>query len=97
MVRRPPDLLVLHAVRHGLEPGWNTRRVAAELVEMARGRRSLLERALGRIELVLLQRPSRAGQRAREALREALAGLDGDISLVPARVEVGSAASRRRR
>ena len=67
------DIVVIHAIRHGLDPGSSEEHVAAELADLARASRSLLERALGRIELGLLDRPSRVGHRARDALRTALA------------------------
>ena len=66
------DIVTTRALRYGLETGPRSDSAARELAELAQGSRRLLELARTRIERGLADRSSRVGERAREALDQAL-------------------------
>ncbi len=67
-MRQLEDLVTARALRYGLAPDVPVTAVAEELLAQAHGSRWVLERAIGRIERGLVDRPSRVGRLAREAL-----------------------------
>jgi hypothetical protein len=83
------DIVTARALRYGLETGPRSEAVVRELVELARADRRLLELALTRVERGLADRPSRVGERAREALEGALVLVAAGPSLIPALVTLG--------
>lgn len=69
------DIVLIHALRGGLDPGADVEQAATELVVLARGDRVVLEGTRRRLDLVLSERNSRVGRRARAAVLEALDAL----------------------
>lgn len=72
-MRGPVDIVIFHALRHGLDPHSDEQQVTLELIAAAGGSRHVLERALSRVDLGLSERASVAGGRAHDALYAALA------------------------
>jgi hypothetical protein len=72
-VRTAVDTVIIHALRHGMDPGSDVRLVAVELVAAAGGRPSVLRAALARTDRALADRASGVGRRARDALQQSVA------------------------
>jgi hypothetical protein len=61
-MRDPVDSITGRAVWYGLEPGVDPQRAVGDLVELARGHGSLLQRAEGRVGMSLGSSTRRAGR-----------------------------------
>ena len=93
MNHRLADVVTARALRHGLGSGPSSDAVARELLELARGDRRSLELALTRIERGLSGRSTRVGERACEALEQALVLITVGASLVPVLATFGPGGS----
>ena len=84
-VAHPVDVLTARALHYGLDPAASAGRAAGELAALAKGSRTVVERAMGRVERGLSQRPSGVGVRAKSILELALVlvltGPAGDSAL----------------
>ena len=69
----PVDVVTARALHYGLDPATSAGRAARELAVLAKGSRTVVERAMGRVERGLGRRPSRVGLRAKGILEQALA------------------------
>ena len=71
-MRNAYEIVLIRALRYGVNPAGAGRSVPDELVRLAEGNRSVLERALLRVDHALEDRRSAVGERARQALCDAL-------------------------
>jgi hypothetical protein len=65
----PSDLLAAQALLQAMEPGWEAQTSAQSLARAAGGDQAALHRALARIQLRSLDRPTPLVERAAQALR----------------------------
>ena len=67
------DTVTGRVIRYGLEPGVDPQQAVRDLVELAQGQGSLLQRAMGRVETSMGPRTSGAGDEVLALLDRALA------------------------
>jgi hypothetical protein len=78
------------AVRYQLEPGVDPRPAVRALVELAQGRRSLRQRAVGRVETSMGPRTRRAGDQLLALLNRVLAAVAAPPSAAGLEATCGS-------